>query len=171
MIMTERRPLACRVVAEAASALIGSEVLLKAEIRLKVPKRVLVDSTTTRAVERKHRIDEVADVSCELLFALERRWAGRLVVIGLATRNCTRRGAWNRDPSVGRLEEDRPRGSFDTLAEVGGEPIVPTPPERRLVGHSLEPEATAERGSVFQIRAECRFVVPPVEFLEQKPTE
>jgi len=45
---------------------------------------------------------------------------------------------------------------------------VPTPPERRLVGHSLEPEATAERGSVLQIRAECRFVVPPVEFLEEK---
>jgi hypothetical protein len=90
----------------------------------------------------------------------------RTLVVAVPVTEVPLRVAWNRDLCILGSDEKSPGSCPHRLAKFGGEPGVPTAPQRRLIRNRLYPQLIAYDWRVSQITSEGRFVLPAVEFLQ-----
>jgi hypothetical protein len=79
---------------------------------------------------------------------------------------------WNLDSSVLCFDEDRPSGRGNRLTKVRGEPVVPAPPQSRLVWNRPDSQALSKVRVGIEILCEYCFVFPAVQLLQyEEPKE
>jgi hypothetical protein len=78
---------------------------------------------------------------------------------------------WDRHAGSIGSDQDESRGFLHRLSEIGREPVVPAPPQCRLIWDSLEAEVSTESRPPLEVLDECGLVVPAVEFFEEKRTQ
>jgi hypothetical protein len=83
-------------------------------------------------------------------------------------RKLSLRATWTRDTRILGFDQDRASRCLDRLPEACGETLVPAAPRCRLVWNRLEIKLLAEVRAVIEEVDECCFVLPPVEFFQNK---
>ena len=117
--------------------------------------------------------DDAADVIGDVLSPVEDGLVVqiRLLIIGIAQWMAGVGFAGDGNARLGRFDENRPRSRLNRLLEVRREPVIPTAPQRRLIGQGIESQFFTKLRLLVKILEQGHFVVPAVEYFEQEDLE